>query len=107
MSPLSGLGWQVGLFRDSFEQLSGYAGLNYTLATYYRGNLQARLLGVANITYKQFHKGQDPETRLIPLPALELKTVGDVFVNLSVVPEIGGKKYHTNGLMYLQFKLKL
>ncbi len=107
VSPRSGLGWQAGVFQDSFEQLSGYAGINYTFASYARGNLRARLLGVANLTYKQFHKNQAPEARLIPLPAIELKTIRQVYVNLSVVPEIGGKKYHTNGLIYLQFKLKL
>lgn len=106
-SPESKWGWQAGSFIDSFGTVSGYGGVNRELSTIRLGSMRGRWLLVANLVYKQFRASHDRELRLLPLPVLELRAHRRLLVNVGVVPSIDGGRFHTNGLVFFQFKYKL
>jgi hypothetical protein len=106
-SPLGGWGWQAGIFRDSFGRVSGYAGINHSLWQTDLHDIPLRFLFTANVVHKQFHKNRQRETKLIPLPTLELSASRNWLVNLGIIPETPKGTNHTNGLLFLQIKLKL
>ncbi len=106
-SPINQWGWQAGIFRDSFGRISGYAGLNRSLYETRIRNRPLRILLTANVVHKQFHKNKNRETKVIPLPTLELSATKALFINMGVVPETPDGRNHTNGLLFVQMKLKL
>jgi len=107
-SPNRTLGWQVGFFQDSFGKNASYLGFNYTpYRTRWLGK-SVRLILAANIVRKQYLKGGEVETRIIPTPVIELGLYQNLSVNLTGSPQLDyGDNHHTNGVVFLQVKLKL
>lgn len=104
-SPTSKVGWHVGTLSDSFGYQSAYGGLNY--ASKPRLNGKVRFLLGATILHKQFKKNGEPETKLVPLPAVELRLTPRSVLNLSGSPQVDFGDHHNNAVLFFQLKLGL
>ncbi|HBS25640.1 MAG TPA: hypothetical protein DD827_00695 [Gammaproteobacteria bacterium] len=101
------LGWQAAWFKDSFGYQSGYMGVNYTAKQFKLLGMSVRLIGALNVVHKQFVKGGDGETKLVPIPIIELGIQKYISLNITGSPELdyaNGK--HTNGVVVMQLKLR-
>jgi hypothetical protein len=104
-SPASKLGFHVGTLSDSFGYQSFYGGINY--ATMPRLAGRVRFLLGATVLHKQYKKNGEPETRLVPLPAMEFKITRRSVLNLSGSPAVDFGNHRNNGVLFFQFKLQL
>ena len=93
--------------RDSFGFQARYFGLNYATRRFntFAGGLRF-IVGVTAL-HKQFSPSGDPETRVVPLPVVELKMTEKFTLNLSGSPELDFQGQHTNGVLILQGKWNL
>lgn len=101
------LGWQAGLFKDSFNYNSAYAGLNYAFDRFYVLGRPVRPLLSVNVIHKKFKKNGNGETKLVPIPVIEVNVFKKLNVNISGTPQIDSTKNHTNGVIFFQFKYLL
>lgn len=104
-SPSSRIGWHVGTLSDSFGYQSFYGGLNYATTPKLGGRL--RFLIGATVLHKQFKKNADPETKLVPLPAVEIKLTRRSVLNLSGSPQVDYGNHRNNAVLFFQYKLRL
>lgn len=104
-SPSSKIGFHTGTLSDSFGYQSYYGGLNY--ATRPRLNGKVRFILGATILHKQFKKNGGPETKLVPLPAIEYKFTDHAVLNVSGSPQVDFGDHHNNAVMFFQLKLGL
>ncbi|MFK7889659.1 MAG: hypothetical protein AB8B63_02495, partial [Granulosicoccus sp.] len=104
-SPSSKIGWHLGTFSDSFGFQSAYAGLNYATKPTMNGRLRF-ILG-ATVLRKQYKANGGPETKLVPLPALELRLSRRSVLNVSGSPQVDFGDHHNNAVVFFQYKLNL
>ena len=106
-SPNHRLGWQLGIFRDSFDYSSAYVGVNLPVIHFTIFSHKSRLILTLSAVHKQFKKDRGGETRVIPAPILDISLPARLHLNISGVPQIQGTRNHTNGLLFLQLKYHL
>ena len=104
-SPSSKVGWHAGTLSDSFGYQSYYGGLVYASKARVYGRLRF-LLG-ASVVHKQFKKNGEPETKLLPFPALEIKLSKRSVVNITGSPAVDFADQKNNAVMFFQYKLQL
>lgn len=104
-SPSRKLGWHAGTLSDSFGFQSYYAGLVYASRPVLASRL--RFLFGASVVHKQFKKNGDPETKLLPFPALELKLSKRSVLNISGSPQVDFADQKNNAVVFFQYKLGL
>lgn len=104
-SPSSKVGWHAGTLSDSFGYQSYYAGFNY--ATLPKFNGRVRFLLGGTVLHKQYKKNAEPETKLVPFPAVELKLTKRSTLNLSGSPQVDFGDHRNNAVLFFQFKLRL
>ncbi len=104
-SPSNKVGWHAGTLSDSFGYQSYYGGLVYASKARVYGRLRF-LLG-ASIVHKQFKKNAEPETKLLPFPALEIKLSKRSVVNITGSPAVDFADHKNNAVMFFQYKLQL
>jgi len=107
-SPDHAMGWQAALFQDSFGQDARYIGVNYSSKAFPLLGFRVRTMGVLNVMEKQYLKGQDIETRIIPMPILEVKATNKLSFNVTGTPQLDySEKHHTNGVILFQLKMAM
>jgi len=106
-SPSSKLGFHVGTLSDSFGYQAFYGGLNYATPRYAAFNGKVRFILGATILHKQFLINGEPDTKIVPLPAIELALSKRAVLNISGSPEIDYHDHHNNAVVFFQLKLNL
>jgi hypothetical protein len=107
-SPDHAVGWQAAFFQDSFGQDARYIGINYSSKGFALFGFRTRVMGVLNVMEKQYLKGKDLETRIIPMPILEVKASNKLSINVTGTPQLDySDKHHTNGVILFQFKMAM
>ncbi len=104
-SPSSRVGFHAGTLSDSFGFQAGYAGLNYATRKFYAGPVGFRFIGGASIVHKQFHKNSEPETKILPLPVMEIGFSENAVLNISGSPKLDYAGQKNNAVLFFQFKL--
>ena len=104
-SPSSKLGWHGGTLSDSFGYQSYYGGINYATRSVIAGRI--RFLVGASVVHKQFKKNAEPETKVLPFPALEVKLTRRSVLNISGSPAVDFANQKNNAVMFFQYKLQL
>jgi len=104
-SPSNKIGWHVGTLSDSFGYQSSYGGLNYATGSIF--NNRMRFLLGATILHKQFRANGDPETKIVPLPAVEFRLTNRAVLNLSGSPQVDYRDHRNNAVLFFQLKLDL
>ena len=104
-SPSGRIGFHGGTLSDSFGYQAYYGGLNYATPRFFYNRLRF-VLG-ATVLHKQFLKNGGPETKLVPLPALEFAVTDRAVLNVSGSPEIDYADHHNNAVVFFQLKLNL
>ena len=104
-SPTNSVGFHLGTLVDSFGYQARYAGINYATPRFAANRV--RLLLGATLLHKQFHKHTEPETKLVPLPAVELAFSRRAVLNISGSPEIDFANQKNNAVVFFQLKLNL
>ncbi len=104
-SPSSKLGFHVGTLSDSFGFQSSYAGINYASKPKFYGKL--RFLVGATVLHKQFRKNAEPETKVVPFPAVEFRLNDTAVINLSGSPQVDFADQRNNAVLFFQLKLRL
>ena len=106
-SPSGKLGFHVGTVKDSFNYQAKYVGLNYATQRY--GVFGGRVRFILGVTalHKQYHPNSDPETKIVPLPAVEFQVSKRLVLNVSGSPEIDFNGHSNNAVLIFQGKLNL
>lgn len=103
-SPSSKLGFHVGTLSDSFGYQAAYGGLNWATPEYTAGPARIRFILGATLLHKQYHKDSDPETKVVPLPAIEIALTNRAVLNVSGSPQIDYAGQRNNAVLFFQFK---
>ncbi len=106
-SPSSGLGWHAGVFSDSFGSQAAYTGLNYASSKKRILSRNVRFLIGATILHKQYHENTDQQTKVVPLPAVEISLSKNTVLNISGSPEVDYNGEHSNAVMFFQLKMNV
>ncbi|MCB1756218.1 MAG: hypothetical protein KDJ38_11880 [Gammaproteobacteria bacterium] len=106
-SPSRGVGWHVGTFSDSFGTRATYTGVNYATRKTRLLTRDVRVLLGATVLHKQYHVDTDPETKLLPLPAVEISVTDSTVLNVSGSPEMDFNGSHNNAVMFFQLKMNI
>ncbi len=104
-SPSSKIGWHGGTLSDSFGFQSYYAGINYATRPLFASRV--RFLIGASVVHKQFKKNGNPETKLLPFPAMEIKISKYAVLNFSGSPAVDFGNQRNNAVLFFQYKLQL
>jgi len=104
-SPTSSFGFHFGTLSDSFGYQAKYAGINY--ATRRLFNNRVRLIAGATVLHKQYAKNADPETKILPLPAIEFTLAERAVLNVSGSPAVDFADQKNNAVVWFQLKLGL
>jgi len=104
-SPSSKIGWHAGTLSDSFGYQAVYGGINYATKPMFYSRVRF-ILG-ATVLHKQYKINSDAETRIVPLPAMEIKMTKRSVLNLSGSPQVDYANQKNNGVLFVQFKLQL
>jgi len=103
-SPSSKVGFHVGTLSDSFGYQATYAGINWASQALRLGPTSLRLILGASVVNKQFHKNSEAETKILPLPALEMSLTERAVLNISGSPRLDVAGQKNNGVIFFQFK---
>jgi len=106
-SPTGKIGFHVGTVRDSFSYQAKYLGLNYATPRYASLGGKVRFIVGATILNKQYHPNSEPETKIVPLPVVEIAFSEKAVLNISGSPEIDYGEHHNNAVVFFQFKLNM
>jgi len=106
-SPSNHLGWHIGTFSDSFGSQATYAGVNYATRSVRIMTRDVRLMLGATVLRKQYHVDTDVQTKIVPLPAVEISLTDKTVLNISGSPEIDYKGEHSNAVMFFQIKMNM
>ena len=106
-SPSGRIGFHAGTLADSFGYQSYYGGLNYATPRYAAFAGKVRFILGATVLHKQFRIDGEPETKIVPFPALEFALSRRAVINVSGSPEIDFEEHHNNAVVFLQLKLNL
>jgi len=104
-SPSAKIGWHVGTLSDSFGYQAKYGGINYATKPKFFGKV--RFLIGATLLHKQYKKNAEAETKIVPLPAMEIKLSKSSVLNLSGSPQVDYGNHRNNAVLFFQFKLQL
>ncbi|ASJ75241.1 hypothetical protein [Granulosicoccus antarcticus] len=104
-SPSSKIGWHAGTLSDSFGYQSYYGGLVYASKPMVYSKV--RLLLGATVVHKQYKKNAEPETKLLPFPAVEIKISKRSVLNISGSPAIDYADQKNNAVLFFQYKLNI
>ena len=102
-SPTSGVGFHVGTLSDSFGYQAKYGGVNYATRAVF-GDRVRFIIG-ATLLHKQYKVDADPETKLLPLPAVEVKIAERAVLNVSGSPAVDYAGQKNNAVVWFQLKL--
>lgn len=102
-SPSSKIGWHGGTLSDSFGYQAFYGGINYATRPIIKGKL--RFMIGATLLHKQYHENSDPETKLVPLPAMEVQINKRAVLNVSGSPQVDYGEFSNNAVMFFQLKI--
>lgn len=103
-SPSKKAGFHVGTLSDSFGYQATYAGVNWASGALRLGPTNMRLILGATVVNKQFHKNSEPETKILPLPALEFSLSKRAVLNISGSPQLDYAGQKNNAIVFFQFK---
>ena len=106
-SPSGKLGFHGGTLSDSFGYQAFYGGLNYATPRYAVFHGKVRFILGATVLHKQFLINGEPDTKIVPLPAIELALSRRAVLNISGSPEIDYADHHNNAVVFVQLKLNL
>lgn len=104
-SPSGKIGWHVGTLSDSFGYQAVYGGINYATKPKFFGRV--RFLIGASVVHKQFKKNAEAETKILPIPAMEIKLTKRSVLNVSGSPQVDYGDHRNNAVLFFQFKLNL
>jgi hypothetical protein len=102
-SPSGKIGWHAGTLSDSFGYQAMYGGINYATKPTFFGKV--RFLIGASVVHKQYKKNAEPETKLLPFPAMEIKLTKRAVLNVSGSPQLDYGDHRNNAVLFFQFKL--
>jgi len=57
--------------------------------------------------HKQYKENAEPETKIVPLPAMEVKLTDRAVLNLSGSPQIDYGEHRNNAVLFFQFKVNV
>jgi len=66
---------------------------------------RVRFILGATVLHKQFLINGEPDTKIVPLPAMELTLGKRAVLNISGSPEIDYGEHYNNAVVFMQFKL--
>ena len=95
----------AGTLSDSFGYQAMYSGINYATKPTLYGKV--RFLIGASLVHKQYKKNAEPETKLLPIPALEIKMSKRSVLNISGSPQVDYGNHRNNAVLFFQFKLNI
>ena len=101
-SPSHKLGFNVGTLSDSFGYQAYYGGVNVATNPMLAGRV--RFLAGLSVVHKQFTKNADPETKVLPFPAMEVKLYKNSVLNISGSPAIDFADQKNNAVLFFQYK---
>ena len=104
-SPSNRIGFHVGTLSDSFGYQARYGGIHYSTPRFFANRV--RLMVGATALHKKYKIKDDPETKIVPLPALEFSITDRAVLNLSGSPDVDFGEISNNKVVWLQFKLGL
>jgi len=104
-SPSGKIGWHAGTLSDSFGYQAMYGGINYATKPRFFGRV--RFLIGASIVHKKYKKNAEAETKILPIPAMEIRLTKRSVLNVSGSPQVDYADHKTNGVLFFQFKLNL
>ena len=104
-SPTNRIGFHLGTLSDSFGYQARYGGIHYSTPRFF-GNRVRLMLG-ATALHKKYKIRDEPETKIVPLPALEFSITDRAVLNLSGSPDVDFGDISNNKVVWLQFKLGL
>ena len=104
-SPTNRIGFHAGTLSDSFGYQARYGGIHYSTPRFF--NNRVRLMLGATALHKKYKIKDDPETKIVPLPALEFSITDRAVLNLSGSPDVDFGDISNNKVVWLQFKLGL
>jgi hypothetical protein len=104
-SPSAKIGWHAGTLSDSFGYQAMYGGINY--ATKPKFFSKVRFLIGASLVHKQYKKNAEAETKILPIPAMEIKLTKRAVLNVSGSPQVDYGDHRNNAVLFFQFKLNL
>lgn len=103
-SPSSKVGFHIGTLSDSFGYQATYGGINWATRPLDLGTTKLRLIVGASIVHKQFHKNTEAQTKILPLPAVEVALTRRAVLNISGSPQLDVAGQKNNGVIFFQFK---
>ena len=106
-SPSHSLGWHAGTFSDSFGSQATYAGINYGTQKTRFLTRDIRFLIGATVLRKQYHANRELQTKIIPLPVMEVSLTKSTVLNISGSPSVDYNGEHSNAVMYFQLKMDI
>ena len=104
-SPTNRIGFHGGTLSDSFGYQARYGGIHYSTPRFFANRV--RLMLGATALHKKYKIKDDPETKIVPLPALELSLTDRAVLNISGSPDVDFGEISNNKVVWLQFKLGL
>ncbi len=104
-SPTNRVGFHGGTLSDSFGYQARYAGVHYTTKRFLSNRV--RLMLGATALHKKYKVKDDPETKIVPLPAIEISLTDRAVLNVSGSPDVDFGDISNNKVVWLQFKLGL
>ena len=104
-SPSNRLGFHAGTLSDSFGYQARYGGIHYSTPRFFADRV--RLMLGATALHKKYKIKDEPETKIVPLPALELSLTDRAVLNISGSPDVDFGDISNNRVVWLQFKLGL
>jgi hypothetical protein len=104
-SPSGKIGWHAGTLSDSFGYQAMYGGINYATKPKFFGKV--RFLIGASLVHKQYKKNAEAETKILPIPAMEIKLSKRSVLNVSGSPQVDYGDHRNNAVLFFQFKLNI
>lgn len=104
-SPTNRLGFHLGTLSDSFGYQAAYGGLNYATPRFFKNRV--RLMITATALHKKYGINIEPETKIVPLPAIEFSFTERAVLNISGSPRVDYGNVSNNPVVWFQFKLGL
>ncbi len=104
-SPSAKIGWHAGTLSDSFGYQAVYGGINYATRPTFYGKV--RFLVGASVVHKQYKKNAEPETKILPIPAMEIRMSKRSVLNISGSPQVDIGDHRNNAVLFFQFKLNI
>ncbi len=104
-SPSNRIGFHAGTLSDSFGYQARYGGIHYSTPRFFADRV--RLMVGATALHKKYKIRDEPETKIVPLPAIEISLTDRAVLNLSGSPDVDFGDISNNKVVWLQFKLGL